>query len=49
MEFLVDELNAEQYDLLKVRPLSFEIVNFIRGLINNADLLWSAVVDEGKA
>lgn len=47
MEFFVakscaEELESEQYDLLKLRPLSPEITNFLRGFINS-DLLWSAI------
>ena len=48
MEFFVakscaEELRTKQYDLLKLRPLSPEITNFLRGLIADCELLWSAI------
>ncbi|MFY9618571.1 MAG: DUF4062 domain-containing protein [Pyrinomonadaceae bacterium] len=48
MEFFVakscaEELRTGQYDLLKLRPLSPEIANFLRGFMSDCDLLWSAL------
>lgn len=48
MEFFVAkacaaELASGEYDLLKLRPLSSEIVNFLRGLVSDPARCWSAV------
>ncbi|HET6977661.1 MAG TPA: DUF4062 domain-containing protein [Pyrinomonadaceae bacterium] len=48
MEFFVamacaEEFRTKQYELLKLRPLSPEITNFLRGLIEDSELLWSAL------
>lgn len=38
-----DELAGGDFDLLKIRPLSFEVVNFLRGLIREAGQVWRAI------
>lgn len=48
MEFFVARLCASEiargdYDLLRLRPATYEILNFLRGLVAETETLWSVV------